>query len=147
MALIPLTPDDPARLGVFRLAGRIGEGGQGVVYLAHAPNGERVAVKVLFRGDGESRARLARELSALESVAPFREGDGGADWAEPVNDCEGRIVLTGVEADELTFALGSGTGRLPGTVWLRRKGNALTYTWKDVPGPGLVTETGDLTRS
>ncbi|MFI6453401.1 serine/threonine-protein kinase [Streptosporangium amethystogenes] len=77
----------------------------------------------------------------------LREGDGGADWAEPVNDCEGRITLTEVGTDELTFTLGSGTGCVPGTVWLRRKGNALTYTWKDVPGPGLVTETGDLTRS
>ncbi|WP_051751929.1 serine/threonine-protein kinase [Streptosporangium amethystogenes] len=77
----------------------------------------------------------------------LREGDGGADWAEPVNGCQGRITLTEVGADELTFTLGSGTGCVPGTVWLRRKRNALTYTWKDVPGPGLVTETGDLTRS
>ncbi|MGV9771319.1 serine/threonine-protein kinase [Streptosporangium sp. NPDC003464] len=71
MAATPLTPDDPDRLGPFRLAGRLGEGGQGVVYLAHAPSGEPVAVKSLFRGDPETRMRLARELSALESVAPF----------------------------------------------------------------------------
>lgn len=67
----PLTPDDPPRLGAYRLVGRLGEGGQGVVYLAHGPGGERVAVKLLLRGDPETRARLSRELSALESVAPF----------------------------------------------------------------------------
>ncbi|MBG0829808.1 protein kinase [Planomonospora sp. ID67723] len=71
MVATPLTPDDPVRLGEFRLAGRLGEGGQGIVYLAHAPSGEPVAVKLLFRADAESRRRLARELAALESVAPF----------------------------------------------------------------------------
>ncbi|MER6582107.1 serine/threonine-protein kinase [Nonomuraea sp. NPDC001023] len=69
--VIPLTPDDPAFLGDFRLAGRLGEGGQGVVYLAHSASGEPVAVKLLNAGDQETRARLARELDALESIASF----------------------------------------------------------------------------
>ncbi|MFI6318660.1 serine/threonine-protein kinase [Nonomuraea sp. NPDC050556] len=67
----PLTPDDPDRLGEFTLAGRLGEGGQGVVYLAHGRSGEAVAVKLLTHSDPETRARLARELDALESVASF----------------------------------------------------------------------------
>ncbi|NUP03253.1 MAG: serine/threonine protein kinase, partial [Nonomuraea sp.] len=67
----PLTPDDPAALGDLRLAGRLGEGGQGVVYLAHSASGEPVAVKLLNTGDKETRARLARELEALESIASF----------------------------------------------------------------------------
>ncbi|MGP4098476.1 protein kinase domain-containing protein [Nonomuraea sp. KM90] len=67
----PLTPDDPASLGGFRLAGRLGEGGQGVVYLAHSPAGEPVAIKLLSAGDQQTRARLARELDALESIASF----------------------------------------------------------------------------
>ncbi|GAA3446030.1 serine/threonine-protein kinase [Planomonospora venezuelensis] len=71
MAATPLTSDDPAQLGGFRLAGRLGEGGQGVVYLAYAPDGGPVAVKLLYRADTESRRRLARELATLESVAPF----------------------------------------------------------------------------
>src|SRR5690606_32087887 len=70
--VLPLTPDDPPALGGFRLAGRLGEGGQGVVYLAHSPSGEAVAVKVLTRVDPESRARLARELHALESRSEER---------------------------------------------------------------------------
>ncbi|MDF5758204.1 serine/threonine protein kinase [Spongiactinospora sp. TRM90649] len=69
--LVPLTPDDPTSLGEFRLTGRLGEGGQGVVYLGYAPSGEAAAVKLLTRVDPESRARLTRELSALESVASF----------------------------------------------------------------------------
>ncbi|MEV0383863.1 protein kinase [Nonomuraea sp. NPDC050643] len=67
----PLRPDDPASLGGYRLAGRLGEGGQGVVYLAHAADGEPVAIKLLSTGDQQTRARLARELDALESVASF----------------------------------------------------------------------------
>ncbi|GGO71255.1 serine/threonine protein kinase [Nonomuraea cavernae] len=84
--VIPLTPDDPAALGAYRLAGRLGEGGQGVVYLAHGPDGEPVAVKLLSTGDAETRARLARELDALESVASFctaRVLDASTDGPRP----------------------------------------------------------------
>ena len=47
----PLEPGDPVRLGRFELLGRLGEGGQGIVYLGRSTNpGEaRVAVKVLSR--------------------------------------------------------------------------------------------------
>ncbi|MEV4460015.1 serine/threonine-protein kinase, partial [Microbispora sp. NPDC049633] len=68
----PLEPDDPRTLGGFRISGRLGEGGQGVVYLGHAPDGAPVAVKVLKTGlDPVVRARLSRELDALRGVAPF----------------------------------------------------------------------------
>jgi hypothetical protein len=67
----PLTPDDPPSLGEFHILGRLGEGGQGVVYLARAASGEQVAVKLLTRVDPESRTRLSRELDALASVASF----------------------------------------------------------------------------
>lgn len=67
----PLAAEDPPCLGEFELLGRLGEGGQGIVYLARDPVGRRVAVKVLTRTDAEARARLARELAAVESVAPF----------------------------------------------------------------------------
>ncbi|MEU8172423.1 serine/threonine-protein kinase [Microbispora hainanensis] len=68
----PLEPDDPRTLGGFRISGRLGEGGQGVVYLGHAPDGAPVAVKVLKTGlDPVVRARLARELDVVRGVAPF----------------------------------------------------------------------------
>ncbi|MEV6148851.1 serine/threonine-protein kinase [Nonomuraea sp. NPDC052129] len=82
----PLAPDDPASLGAYRLAGRLGKGGQGVVYLAHSRDGEAVAIKLLSTGDEETRARLARELDALESIASFctaRVLDASIDGPRP----------------------------------------------------------------
>ncbi|HEX4817012.1 MAG TPA: protein kinase [Nonomuraea sp.] len=82
----PLTAGDPAELGPYRLAGRLGEGGQGVVYLAHGADGEPVAIKLLSAGDQATRARLARELSALEGIASFctaRVLDVAADGPRP----------------------------------------------------------------
>ncbi|RCG27801.1 hypothetical protein DQ384_25015 [Sphaerisporangium album] len=70
----PLERGDPRQLGPFELAGRIGEGGQGVVYLGEDAAGERAAVKLLhvkFSGDRTARSRFARELKAAERVASF----------------------------------------------------------------------------
>jgi predicted Ser/Thr protein kinase len=70
----PLEPGDPVRLGRFELLGRLGEGGQGVVYLGRGtgPFEERVAVKVLrSSADALVLERLARELAAVHQVQPF----------------------------------------------------------------------------
>ncbi len=61
----------PVRLGPYRLAHRLGEGGMGVVHLAHDEQGRQVAIKVLrahIAHDSEARARLAREVSTLRRV-------------------------------------------------------------------------------
>jgi predicted Ser/Thr protein kinase len=74
MPSTPLEPGDPARLGRFELLGRLGEGGQGVVYLGRGtgPGEERVAVKVLrSSADAMVLERLARELAAVYQVQPF----------------------------------------------------------------------------
>jgi serine/threonine protein kinase len=74
MASKPLEPGDPVRLGRFELLSRLGEGGQGVVYLGRgtAPGEERVAVKVLrSSADALVLERLARELAAVHQVQPF----------------------------------------------------------------------------
>ncbi|MDF2707081.1 MAG: hypothetical protein K0R62_2733 [Nonomuraea muscovyensis] len=66
----PLRADDPAAVGPYRLVGRLGAGGQGVVYLAQAPGGRPVAVKVLgegLAGDGG----FAKEIEAARRVEPF----------------------------------------------------------------------------
>ncbi|WP_433355934.1 protein kinase domain-containing protein [Microtetraspora malaysiensis] len=69
-----LLPGDPPRLGDYWLAGRVGAGGQGVVYEAYDPEGVRVAVKVLH-GDAASdpalRARFGKEATAARRVASF----------------------------------------------------------------------------
>src|SRR4051812_3774858 len=84
----PLRPEDPSQLGRFRLIERLGEGGQGIVYLGEDPdNGRRVAVKVLKTGaDAEARARLAHEMAAAQRVRPFctaRVIDFSFDGARP----------------------------------------------------------------
>ncbi|GAA1797971.1 hypothetical protein GCM10009735_32780 [Actinomadura chokoriensis] len=66
----PLTSRDPEAVGGHRLIGRLGEGGQGVVYLAEDATGGRVALKVLHDRGG-SRDAFLREISAARKVAPF----------------------------------------------------------------------------
>ncbi|GLW10175.1 hypothetical protein Misp01_53040 [Microtetraspora sp. NBRC 13810] len=70
----PLIDGDPQRLGDYWLAGRLGAGGQGVVYEAYDPGGRRVAVKVLYgdaASDPDLRNRLTRETTAAQRVASF----------------------------------------------------------------------------
>ena len=71
MARTPLRPDDPIRIGHYRLTARLGSGGMGVVYLGVAWDGSQVAVKVLrpeLAGDQEFRRRFGREVAALVRV-------------------------------------------------------------------------------
>jgi serine/threonine protein kinase len=70
----PLETGDPRALGRFELLARLGEGGQGIVYLGRGPGPgeERVAVKVLrSTADASVLERLARELDAIHHVQPF----------------------------------------------------------------------------
>lgn len=70
----PLSARDPRHVGPYRLLGRLGQGGQGVVYLGEGPRHERVAVKVLnieIRDDARAKARFVREIAAARQVAPF----------------------------------------------------------------------------
>ncbi|WP_067806024.1 serine/threonine protein kinase [Actinomadura formosensis] len=66
----PLTSRDPERIGGHHLLGRLGEGGQGVVYLAEDESGARVALKVLHDRGG-SRDTFLKEISAARKVASF----------------------------------------------------------------------------
>jgi serine/threonine protein kinase len=69
-----LMPGDPYRLGDYQLLGRLGVGGMGTVYLAEAPDGERVAVKCVrpeFAADVEFRERFRQEVQRAREVPPF----------------------------------------------------------------------------
>ena len=70
----PLEPTDPLRLGPYRVTGRIGSGGQGVVYLGAAEDGSAVAIKlfhVALGADRTWRDAFARELEVAKRVARF----------------------------------------------------------------------------
>ncbi|MGW1777912.1 protein kinase domain-containing protein [Streptomyces sp. NPDC002143] len=59
-----LLPSDPSVIGGHRLAGRLGAGGMGVVYLARSPHGAWCALKVIraeHADDPGFRARFRRE--------------------------------------------------------------------------------------
>ncbi|WP_181448847.1 serine/threonine protein kinase [Nonomuraea aridisoli] len=70
----PLAADDPRRLGAYDIVARLGEGGQGVVYLGKSDSGEQVAVKLLHHAlaaDADARTRFLREVAVAQRVARF----------------------------------------------------------------------------
>ncbi|GIH81168.1 hypothetical protein Plo01_75970 [Planobispora longispora] len=83
--LAPLRPGDPERVREYRLTARLGEGGQGTVYLGESPSGTRVAVKLLradLAQDKEALERFIREVSTTQRVSAF---------------CTAAVLETGVE--------------------------------------------------
>ncbi|MEV0620256.1 serine/threonine-protein kinase [Nonomuraea sp. NPDC050404] len=69
-----LRADDPRQLGSYRLTRRLGQGGQGIVYLGESPQGAPVAVKLLHASlsrDPDARRRFLGEVEAVRKVAAF----------------------------------------------------------------------------
>ncbi|GIH99115.1 hypothetical protein Pta02_11240 [Planobispora takensis] len=69
-----LRAGDPEQIGPYRLLGRLGEGGMGTVYLALAPTGRPVAVKVVkaeFAVEEGFAARFHAEVDNARRVASF----------------------------------------------------------------------------
>ncbi|HLQ52898.1 MAG TPA: hypothetical protein VK162_01355 [Streptosporangiaceae bacterium] len=84
----PLRPDDPKRVGRYRLTGRVaGPSASSPVYLGRTTEGDRVTV-TLFASertpDGAARDRFTAEARAARRVAPF---------------CVARILDAGLEGD------------------------------------------------
>ncbi|KOG53073.1 hypothetical protein ADK76_29505 [Streptomyces griseoflavus] len=78
-----LGPQDPPRIGAYRLLGRLGEGGMGRVYLARSDRGRTVAVKLVkteLSGQDDFRARFRHEVQAARRV--------GGEWTAPVLDAD-----------------------------------------------------------
>ncbi|MER5960264.1 protein kinase [Streptomyces sp. NPDC001893] len=70
--ILPALPGDPARVGPYRIVGRLGSGGMGTVHAALDASGRRLAVKVVHAaqaGDGEFRARFRREVALTSKVS------------------------------------------------------------------------------
>src|SRR5688500_1137236 len=73
-SVTPLTAHEPRTAGRYRLLGRLGQGGQGIVYLGADEGDHRVAVKLLsldLRHSPKAKAQVAKEIAAARRVAPF----------------------------------------------------------------------------
>ncbi|MFD8013535.1 serine/threonine-protein kinase [Streptomyces sp. NPDC059762] len=70
--ILPALAGDPARVGPYRIVGRLGTGGMGTVYAALDTDGDRLAVKVVHPAqacDEEFRARFRREVALTSRVS------------------------------------------------------------------------------
>jgi predicted Ser/Thr protein kinase len=82
-----LRPDDPVRIGDYRLLGQLGIGGMGTVYLGQGGDGSRVAIKLVhthLARDPRFRMRFAGEVKAAQKVPGF---------------CTARVLDTGVHEE------------------------------------------------
>lgn len=111
----PLGGDDPQRLGVYRLLGRLGAGGMGRIYLARSTaDGSLVAVKTLLAEGLVSetdRRRFAREVTLarrIDSAFTARVRDADPDAEQPW------MAIEYIPAPALSELVRS-EGRLPGS--------------------------------
>ena len=83
-----LRSEDPEEIGGYRLTGRIGEGGQGIVYLAERAGrpGGPVALKVPHGAPADGEAIDFAEIAIIQQVARFCTAkilDAGVDGERP----------------------------------------------------------------
>ncbi len=132
-----LEPDDPERIGAYRLLGRLGAGGMGQVYLARSDRGRTVAVKLVrpaLAAHDEFRARFRAEVLAARRV--------GGPWTAPVLDADTEApvpwVATGyVAGPSLQSVVAGPHGPLPEHS-VRALARGLAHALKDIHEAGLV---------
>ncbi|WP_405195879.1 bifunctional serine/threonine-protein kinase/ABC transporter substrate-binding protein [Streptomyces anulatus] len=132
----PLRSTDPARIAGYRVLGRLGAGGMGVVLLGRSPGGALVAIKLIrteYADDVGFRARFRREVAIARQVRNR--------WAVPVVDADTEapapwLATEFVPGPALSEAVGSG-GPLPGR-GVRALGSMLAEALEAVHAAGLV---------
>ncbi|TDC76166.1 protein kinase domain-containing protein [Streptomyces hainanensis] len=131
-----LRGEDPDRIGDFRLLGRLGEGGMGVVYLARTPRGRMVAVKTIrpeLASAPDFRRRFAREIAAAQRV--------GGQWTATVlaaaPDAEPPWVATAYVAGPTLHQVVAEHGPLPERS-VRALTSGLSHALSDIHAAGLV---------
>ncbi|MGX1541149.1 protein kinase domain-containing protein [Streptomyces adustus] len=119
----PLQTGDATRIGRYRVIGRLGSGGMGVVYAALDPEGQRVAVKVIhtsYAGNEEFRSRFRREVELSRRVTgpclvPLLDADPDAatPWLAtqytPGSPLDRHISAHGPVTGARLYALAAGT--------------------------------------
>ncbi|MEU9930626.1 bifunctional serine/threonine-protein kinase/ABC transporter substrate-binding protein [Streptomyces anulatus] len=132
----PLRSTDPARIAGYRVLGRLGAGGMGVVLLGRSPGGALVAIKLIraeYADDAGFRARFRREVAIARQVRNR--------WAVPVVDADTEapapwLATEFVPGPALSEAVGSG-GPLPER-GVRALGSMLAEALEAVHAAGLV---------
>lgn len=124
------------KIGPYRLIGKVGEGGMGVVYKAFDPRDQIVAVKVLrahIAYDAGARERLRREVSTLSMARSNRIGwvlDADVDGDRPF------LVTRYVNGPPLDAVVDEFGPLAPGPLAILGRGVAEAL--RDIHGAGIV---------
>ncbi|MFD3415679.1 bifunctional serine/threonine-protein kinase/ABC transporter substrate-binding protein [Streptomyces cyaneofuscatus] len=132
----PLRSTDPARIAGYRILGRLGAGGMGVVLLGRSPGGALVAIKLIraeYADDAGFRTRFRREVAIARQVRNR--------WAVPVVDADTEaaapwLATEFVPGPALSEAVGGGAPLSERSV--RALGSMLAEALEAVHGAGLV---------
>ena len=132
----PLFDSDPTQLGEWKILGRLGSGGFGVVFEAISESGEKVAIKLLrpeLSDDKRLRDRLEREAEALGRV----QGERTVKVLEVVTEGDHAYLVMEMLMGETLSGFVSEKGPLEGPLlWFAAGG--LVEALQDIHAAGVL---------